>query len=201
MPSLDVLSMRKKINLHQQAADKMQAKIMQAAQTLFIEKGFSGTSIGSIAKEAEINQSLVYHYFESKEDLWRQTKALLIQSTLGGETLLLPSEVSTLDDFLNQFLVKRFTLYGKNRNLMRMLMWQALEENVYTLAGISGTWKKTWLQTIAGLQSKGSINLKFTPDEIYIWINGVIWAPFISGVPPDDVYCEKMRKELKRALK
>jgi len=44
-------------------------KIKTAALQLFATKGFSGTSIGSIAESANISKGLLYNYFDSKDDL------------------------------------------------------------------------------------------------------------------------------------
>ena len=44
-------------------------KIINAAIKLFSLKGYHGTSISDIAKEAEISKGLAYNYFESKQDL------------------------------------------------------------------------------------------------------------------------------------
>ncbi|HEY4618815.1 MAG TPA: TetR family transcriptional regulator, partial [Flavobacterium sp.] len=46
-----------------------QIQILQVAETLFAEKGFDGTSIRNIAKEAKINVAMVSYYFGSKERL------------------------------------------------------------------------------------------------------------------------------------
>ncbi len=46
-----------------------QIKIIEVAETLFAEKGFDGTSIRNIAKEAKINIAMVSYYFGSKEKL------------------------------------------------------------------------------------------------------------------------------------
>jgi AcrR family transcriptional regulator len=46
-----------------------QIQILQVAEKLFAEKGFDGTSIRSIAKEAKINIAMVSYYFGSKEKL------------------------------------------------------------------------------------------------------------------------------------
>ncbi|MFE3870422.1 TetR/AcrR family transcriptional regulator [Flavobacterium sp. ZS1P70] len=43
--------------------------ILEVAETLFAEKGFEGTSIRNIAKEAKINIAMVSYYFGSKEKL------------------------------------------------------------------------------------------------------------------------------------
>lgn len=44
--------------------------ILQASLNLFAEKGFHGTSMRDIAKEADITEGLIYHYFASKRDLF-----------------------------------------------------------------------------------------------------------------------------------
>src|SRR3970040_2934553 len=46
-----------------------QIQILQVTETLFAEKGFDGTSIRNIAKEAKINVAMVSYYFGSKERL------------------------------------------------------------------------------------------------------------------------------------
>ena len=49
--------------------NEKQIQILQVAETLFAEKGFDGTSIRNIAKEAKINIAMVSYYFGSKERL------------------------------------------------------------------------------------------------------------------------------------
>lgn len=46
-------------------------RIINAAIKLFSLKGYHGTSISDIAKEAQISKGLAYNYFESKQDLLR----------------------------------------------------------------------------------------------------------------------------------
>lgn len=46
-----------------------QIQILQVAERLFAEKGFDGTSIRDIVKEAKINIAMVSYYFGSKEQL------------------------------------------------------------------------------------------------------------------------------------
>lgn len=46
-------------------------QILDAAQELFAERGFSGTSLRAIGAAAAVDPSLVHHYFGSKEGLFR----------------------------------------------------------------------------------------------------------------------------------
>jgi AcrR family transcriptional regulator len=45
--------------------------ILQASLHLFADKGFHGTSMRDIARQANITEGLIYHYFASKRDLFR----------------------------------------------------------------------------------------------------------------------------------
>jgi AcrR family transcriptional regulator len=43
--------------------------IMRAALDLFVERGFHGTSVPSVAERAHVAAGTIYHYFEGKEAL------------------------------------------------------------------------------------------------------------------------------------
>jgi AcrR family transcriptional regulator len=49
--------------------DKRRAAILQCAAELYARKGFLGTSLGEIGEACETSKSLLYHYFDSKEDI------------------------------------------------------------------------------------------------------------------------------------
>jgi AcrR family transcriptional regulator len=55
---------------HQPRRDRRE-DILQTSLHLFAEKGFHGTSMRDIARSADITEGLIYHYFESKRDLFR----------------------------------------------------------------------------------------------------------------------------------
>jgi AcrR family transcriptional regulator len=54
-----------------QAADYAQRreKIVDSAAELFAEKGFLGASIADLAEMCQTSKSLIYHYYDSKEDI------------------------------------------------------------------------------------------------------------------------------------
>lgn len=78
-----------------QQAEERRENILDAAQRVFCTKGFAGASIRDIAREAGITEGLIYHYFESKDQLqeavWRERswRAQLerILSNADGKTL------------------------------------------------------------------------------------------------------------------
>lgn len=50
-------------------ADDSKSAILEAAKYLFAKKGYDGTSISNIAKESGAAKSLIYYYFNNKEDI------------------------------------------------------------------------------------------------------------------------------------
>lgn len=52
-----------------QDLNEKQTQILLVAERLFAEKGFDGTSVRDIAKEAQINIAMVSYYFGSKEKM------------------------------------------------------------------------------------------------------------------------------------
>lgn len=97
--------------------------ILEAALTIFIEKGFAGASISQIAKTAKVNQSLIYHHFKSKEDLWVCVKKYCVDDATKNFQGV---RYDTLENFVHDLVEVRFSVYAKDG--MRMLVhWQALE--------------------------------------------------------------------------
>ena len=52
----------------EQVEDKRTA-ILEAALKLIAENGFHGTAMSKVAKEARVSAGIIYHYFDSKDDL------------------------------------------------------------------------------------------------------------------------------------
>ncbi|MDD2090545.1 TetR/AcrR family transcriptional regulator [Pseudomonas guariconensis] len=46
-------------------------KILQAAEKVFAEKGYAGTSMGDIAVQAELPRSNLHYYFSTKDELYQ----------------------------------------------------------------------------------------------------------------------------------
>jgi len=51
--------------------EEVQERIIHAAKTLFARHGFKKTALADIAAEARMAKSSLYHYFSSKEELFR----------------------------------------------------------------------------------------------------------------------------------
>ncbi|MEQ7053271.1 helix-turn-helix domain-containing protein [Paenibacillaceae sp. P-4] len=101
-----------KITLRQQKALETKNKLIDSALRVFSEKGYDSSTTKDIAREAEVTDGLIYHYFNSKEELlW----AILEKHTINHEL----KNTATMDSLQNQPLDVMLNMYFAN--LMDML--------------------------------------------------------------------------------
>jgi len=72
-------------NENQRIRDERHRHILRAAAHVFARKGLMATTISDIAVEANVSHGLAYHYFSSKEEIFRQ---LVTRAMQGTEQLL-----------------------------------------------------------------------------------------------------------------
>ncbi len=63
--------------------DASRQKILESSLELFGTKGYKSTTISDIVKKAGISKGLIYHYFESKDDILKQLVEFFTEG--GGE--------------------------------------------------------------------------------------------------------------------
>jgi len=72
-------------------AEEKRRQILDAAVRVFARKGYHTCRVGDIAEEAGVAHGLLYHYFDSKEQvletIFRETWTLMIEAIQGVESL------------------------------------------------------------------------------------------------------------------
>ncbi|WP_298150545.1 TetR family transcriptional regulator [Flavobacterium sp.] len=103
--------------------NEKQIRILHVAEQLFAEKGFDGTSIRNIAKEAKINIAMVSYYFGSKE---RMLEALIISRTADLKIQLenlLREDLAPMDK-LEKLIDLYLTRIQKNRCIYQIMHFE-----------------------------------------------------------------------------
>lgn len=95
--------------------------ILRASLHLFADRGFHGTSMRDIAREAEITEGLIYHYFASKRDLFR---AIIEEYSFLPLLRTLPDLAQQLDLRALLIVLARgfFDVLHQNTQLTRLLL-------------------------------------------------------------------------------
>ncbi len=155
--------------------------ILRAAQEVFIEKGFDGSSINDIAAKAQVNKSLIYHHFGNKEELWRSVKSELLQSYLGKDLTNIKFDTHlTFKEFLTQIVTLRYHFYEKNPSIVRLISWQRLEKNQNNIQGLGKENIDTLAPQIREFQQRGEIDPSLDPQMVSYFITSTTSMPFMD---------------------
>lgn len=94
------------MGLREMKKERSRKAILRAAKKLFFSLGYGGTTVEAIAEEAQVAVGTVYNYFESKSGLLLGITSMDVQSKLGENFRVLPSEsgLNTLHRFINSSL-------------------------------------------------------------------------------------------------
>lgn len=191
-------------------ADKTRMSILKAAQKLFVKKGFAAASISEIAALAQVNQSLIYHHFKDKKELWIKVKSQIVCGHWEACPAKTLEELGEKDlmAFLTQIVRQRFYLYLKNPDIIRIIGWQRLEPNYDELHQGPYATPKKWIETIQKFQKRGEIRKELSPEWVLFFITNSIFSIFVdhNALPKDykkpitDEYIPMMISSLYRAL-
>ncbi len=98
-----------------------------AALKCFGELGYANTSISRIAQEASISKGLIYHYFNSKEDLLKGIFQFLLER---GDEIIGNWSSSDPKEQLKQTIDQSFGFIKSNKGLMRFMLSLAIQPEI-----------------------------------------------------------------------
>lgn len=155
-------------------------RILDIAEELFLERGYSAVSIRDIAAKAKVPISLIYHYFESKEFLWKSVKSRI----LGKYTDFERREEIQEEDFktyLKKYLSFRFDFYNQSPHIARLIAWQRLESQVDALSGVAApTTMLNVEERLKAYQRKGEIRRDIDPALVAYLMMNTVTLPYFD---------------------
>lgn len=154
-----------------------QIKILEVAEVLFSEKGFDGTSIRDISKEAKINIAMVSYYFGSKE---RLLEALIIYKTSDLKLQLDHLILENLDPIekVNKLIELYINRVNCNKGIYRILHFEFTSKkrnlNLQTFSEL----KKGNLKSLEAIILEGQNKGVFRKDIVIPLITPTILGTF-----------------------
>ena len=104
--------------------------IIESAQKLFSRFGFLKTTVDEIAKAARMGKASLYHYFKSKEDIFREVVEKERQ-ILSGKTREAIERENTPQDKIKAFIVTRMECLSELANIYDALKNEYLEHYAF----------------------------------------------------------------------
>jgi TetR/AcrR family transcriptional regulator len=161
-----------------------EAKIIQAATDVFLEKGKDGARMQEIAQKADINKAMLHYYFRSKDKLYETVFRERVFKFLDE----LFSSVPATDDIkvvLKQFTENYLDLISSHPELVRFIMWEIKQGGQYMsdalgdIADKHGFAKFPFLEKVQNAINTGTIR-PLDPLHLIISVLGMCVYPFIA---------------------
>ncbi len=96
-------------------------KIILAAKDMFANKGFNGTTMDELAKQAKVNKATIYYYFKDKEALYEYVFAESINNVVNDLEKRLKN-TKTATDALKAYIDSFYFNSKEDETFMRILL-------------------------------------------------------------------------------
>ncbi len=154
-----------------------QIQILEVAESLFAEKGFDGTSIRDIAKEAKINIAMVSYYFGSKERLLESLIFYRTSDLKNQLENLLQEDLEPIEK-INKLIELYINRINSNRGIYRIIHFEFTtkkrDENFLAFTEL----KKGNLKSLEAIIEEGQKKGVFRKDVIIPLITPTILGTF-----------------------
>ena len=180
----------------------MEKEILEAALIVFAKRGYHGSSIADITKEAGVSKALFYHYFSSKKDLLVIFAKKRLEDFLPlAEGMKKREEPAKRVRFLVDFVLDE--LVSKREKLKFITMLYLTEDGAFAIREAMKKYEKQFAKMFR-LERKLFSDLGFSDPDL----EATYMRSFLQGVSleymlaPEEYPLEEMKKKiLQRYLK
>ena len=145
-------------------SEATRSSILDAGESVFVERGFAATAMSEIATRAGVTKSLIHHHFGSKDALWQEVKQrrfkdyseMQLRNMSGGPNV---------DRFADS-IRRHFRFLQENPDWVRLSAWINLEEqrlSEWAAPELMGT----GLKRVREAQRLGALRSDLKPENVF----------------------------------
>ena len=141
------------------------AKLLAAARREFADKGIAGARVDAIAERAGVNKQLIYYYFGTKEDLFRE----ILRERLATPVPMPdgPEERTDRGRRLASLAIDSLA----DPDYVRLLMWEALEAGPTGAVQAEDERRERYQEMIERIrrdQAAGRVPAELDPEQVLL---------------------------------
>ncbi|MEN8116079.1 MAG: TetR/AcrR family transcriptional regulator [Bacteroidota bacterium] len=181
--------------------DNTENKILDAAQTVFIQKGMDGARMQEIANEAGINKALLHYYFRTKQKLFEAIFQMLFSQVFPNIETLVLSDLP-IKEKLGTFIEKYIDLLLKNPFLPTFILKEINRDPEFLASVIKsqGIKPEQIFEMLEKEMDAGKIR-RMDPREIMVNMLGLSVFPFAAKPLMKLMFFENDKKAYNQFLK
>jgi AcrR family transcriptional regulator len=180
--------------------DTTEDKILEAAQTVFIQKGMDGARMQEIANEAGINKALLHYYFRSKQKLFEAIFKKVFNQVFPGLETFIHSELP-FDKKLSIFIEKYIDFLLKNPFIPSFILKEIHRDPKFLASVIQSTGvnPKEVFYMLEKEMEAGKIK-KMDPKDLLINILALSIFPVAAKPLMEIMFCENDKEAYRNFL-
>jgi len=151
--------------------DATRAAILDAAEELFAQRGFSGTSMRALAEAADTSQPLLHHHFGTKRGLYSAVKDRFTERYRGFTP---PDPGGALGmDYVRLALLGYLRFLESNPRLSRLMAWSRLESDEQPWGQADEVWRR--METVVrAARDGGMLKASLDPGLFMVHAAGIV---------------------------
>lgn len=168
------------VKMNQIKKDNTEEKILNAAKTVFIQKGMDGSRMQEIADKAGINKALLHYYFRTKQKLFEAIFKTVFNQIFPNIMGMVHSELP-IEEKLGIFIDNYINLLQKNPFLPTFILKEINRDSVFlaTVIKSNGINPKEIFEMFEKEMEAGKIR-KMNPRDLMINILSLSIFPFAA---------------------
>ncbi|WP_163558845.1 TetR/AcrR family transcriptional regulator [Halomonas sp. NO4] len=107
--------------------ERTRTRLLDAAEALFVDQGFSAVRLSALARSAGVTKSLIHHHFGSKEKLWEAVKDRAFERYFTAQMAMLEEAGEPDAALLRSSVEAYFHFLRDNPGVVRLFAWTHLE--------------------------------------------------------------------------
>lgn len=102
------------------SSEARKEQIIQSALSVFIEKGFSGTTTAELAKAAGISEVTLFRHFSSKQEIFHAGVEPILFESLTNDMPVIEGKIGV--EALSNILFKRIKFSADHRDIIKLIL-------------------------------------------------------------------------------
>lgn len=175
-------------------SNDMEVRIIEAAKSLFVEKGFVETSMSDIAAKVGINRPSLHYYFRTKDRLFQAVFGEIVQKILPRLHDIITTKDLPIAERIGRVVDTYYEVLRTNPTLPLFAMREIQRDAGYIVKAINESpMRLTFVKLVESLReemAEGKLNVVPLPVLLYTFY-GLLTVPFLTKGLVERLMCEE----------
>lgn len=161
-------------------------RIIEAALTVFAQRGFDGATTRAIAKEADVSSALIHHHFKDKENLWRLVGQRISEEFIDFITSTMTPQLHGSAAGVKQMVAAYMRYWRDHPRSLKFQLWRVLGAPMDERKSRSKQLTELFVPEVKAAQDAGHVHQHVPPGLLLITVGGLVQYFLHSDVETAD---------------